>query len=239
MMKSTIKRRKRVVPAQEGEESDPRNLSPAGPGSLSPEASPRPPHSHTVGNQSDTVIKYDQPHRAYEPPAIDFTGYRSLPPTQQSSTNTSPCMHTSSSHTLLPPIHSHHAPSSISLDVSSRKRSYNVAEGTASPSTADSLNTPSDNRSARLSSISSILNPTQQQQGPLHPSEPPAHVDPALQQQQQRNQDRWRLPAMREERRGATRTGEEESRKARLKREAEEMREALRLKERELEMLDD
>ena len=190
----------------------------------------------------------DQHH--YEPPPIevDFTGYRL---DQRQENKRRPSTHPQH----LPSLSSIHDPSlqptdPISLtsrlsplpNSSSRKRSYDNAErDNPSPSTPQST-------TKRLSSISSLLNHPQQSTTDDMP------IDPNLSsigQQQPRlhrhshpdsQPHRYQLPPPDSRPRQSTSSDpggwELRERKARLRREADQMRELLRAKERELEELD-
>ena len=215
MKKSTIKRRKRVVPALSDQ---PQDQSPqAFTTSASPEASPvisfepfpgsphRPPYMDIPlygprdGNQS-------RPSRSYDPPPVDFTGYQAshkphLPPSepeQMYGEHQQPGRAQYHQHNeihlpspfhpplTIPPIHTHpgqqpplpreqtansqhsnqYQHQHVSHPDHGRKRSFSIAEGTHQPDSASTttptVHTPDSARPGptRLSSISSILNPT-------------------------------------------------------------------------------
>jgi GATA-binding protein, other eukaryote len=238
MKKSTIKRRKRVVPfvPDQNQNIDQSPLSP----SASPEASPG---ISEKGVQSPTlttgVTSNNRPSR-YEPTPIDFTGYQALSTPQRFEfpRRTSPYQPSPG----LPPIQTH--PPSSGHD-HGRKRSFSVVEGTSDLNNRQS--TPDTARSItnRLNSISSLLNPTQQSEDtvtstsksrtsipddtalpslknysyiknqPLSPTAVPSHTRPLE----------------------SANDSEKSNRKARLQQEADDLREMLRAKERELQEL--
>src|ERR1700754_3975277 len=96
MKKSTIKRRKRVVPAVQDQSNDqsPRSFA----NSASPETSPATTSEQYVGSPSQHMEAMslglrkrdigDQ--RQYEPPPIDFTGYQMSRPIPSDSQDTYP-----------------------------------------------------------------------------------------------------------------------------------------------------
>ena len=208
--------------------------------------------SNLALRQHEQEIEHQHQHQ-YEPAPIevDFTGYRL---DQRQDSRRRPSSHPQPQH--LPSLSSMHDPSLQPTDPmslssrlsplpnsSSRKRSYDNAErDNPSPSTPQSSGT-----TKRLSSISSLLNHPQsstddmpidpnlslvgQQQPPLH-----RHSHPESQPH------RYQLPPPDSRPRQSTSSDpggwELKERRARLRREAEQMREILRAKEREIEELD-
>lgn len=255
MKKSVIKRRKRVIPATHENSQVQSHLS-SFPRSVSPDS------QHTdvakdVRDQSgninaDRSIKLgfrsrgidddlSNHHRDYQPPPIDFTGYQMERPRHQANypheqRRVSP----NTAHADSRTASSTHPRVSLSSTPprNTRKRSISVAEG---DNTRD--HHPESARSNRLSSISSILNPAQQSEGDNVPIDPsltaidrdhyhqPPHQPPQQQQEPPAaaSGDRSRPVAV-DDPGGKDRL----ARRAQLKREAEEMREMLRAKEREL-----
>lgn len=194
----------------------------------------------------------EQHHQVYEPPPIgvDFTGYRIDPHQRPSSRGPPP-----HPHLPLPSIHESSVRIASSPDSqrtlspfpgsTSRKRSFSDAQ-LDKPSTSST----ESGRTNRLSSISSILNPT----GRISTDDMP--IDPSLtgigqQQQQQQPRRQSQLPQisrpplappppeirLRSVAEGDPSGWERTERKARLRREAEQIREMLKAKERELEEL--
>ena len=256
MKKSIIKRRKRVVPATQ--EQSPNNSHLA---SFSVSISPDPQHSENrdLRNEQRTPPNANDPinldlrirnqeadHRnPWEPTPIgvDFTGYqmdqqRRIPnhPQQQQQHLPPPSVHD-------PPVAISPAESQSSLSPfppsNSRKRSFSISErDTSSPPISESL------RSNRLNSISSLLNPPQQAAMDDMP------IDPSLSGIGQPNNRHIQLPQPQpyqhprppDMRSMSVGNGESNDRaaqrKAQLRMEAEEMRELLRAKERELDELD-
>lgn len=255
MKKSVIKRRKRVIPATH-EHSPGRSDLASFPRSISPDSQhadiPKPKDvrdqagnvnldgSVNLGFRSrgsgDSLSNH---HHGYQPPPIDFTGYqvdrllhqsgypqeqqRVSPNTIHADSRNVPSTKSPVSATTTPPRNT-------------RKRSISIAEG---DSTRDHHS--EGGRSNRLSSISSILNPAQQSEGdvvPIDPSLTAIDRDHYHQRQYQRPQqqptpassgDRSRPVAV-DDPGGKERL----TRRAQLQREAEEMREMLKAKEREL-----
>ena len=258
MKKSTIKRRKRVVPASQDHLPEQANAPPL-PTSVSPEPSPIP---HTEPNPSfqetspetsldrstNLGFRPREPSSTYEPPSIDFTGY------QHNRSSYSP-QRTQETHLqgVHPPMRfpspgQTQSPRSLIDDSDqSRKRSFSMAEGTH----ADNLDPSPDgsSRSNRLNSISSLLNPTKAT------STDDSMIDPDLTRPKSytTNRENSILPTTPEDRSrqiehqedpGGGRlldddVREKSARKQRLMREAETIRDQLRAKERELEELDD
>lgn len=257
MKKSIIKRRKRVVPAMQDQPTGSQDVT-SFPASQAPDQqyneSPQQgqledhpenqdPHTLETNQQPSSDHYHHDPHShpqpLYSPPAIgvDFTGYQ-LDPHRRPSNQQQP-------HTT---IHDP-SPSDPSFTLGplgpphTRKRSFSTTDRDhPSPSTPDSA------RANRLNSISSLLNP--QSQGT--PDDMP--IDPSLSSlvPQQRHSvhtiisaSHPQLPPPQPEMRSRSvgngdpgGWGGKEALRARLRREAEEMREALRRKEREIEELD-
>ncbi|KAI4132986.1 MAG: hypothetical protein LQ338_000454 [Usnochroma carphineum] len=251
MKKSIIKRRKRVVPAMQehvhsnqqppsfgaGDPSEPQyfenedvqnQLSPQGVRDM-----------NTDGHNQEQFVEH-QPE--YETPPIDFTGYQinqsRHPSTQSQQQRPSPSHAHEQPYTepqnRLSPFQSSHA----------RKRSYSNTEQDNAPTSPP----PSESgRANRLSSISSILNPTQQRREEM-PIDPSLSLlgQQALRQSQTTQQSHQQLPPpqtsndqQKPRRPSNVDPGEWIlQRKAKLRQEAEQMREALRAKEREIEELD-
>ena len=254
MKKSVIKRRKRVVPATH--EQSPSNFHlKSFPRSVSPDSQHADiPHSRDPQELSGNINpdgsvnlgfrsrgregNLSNHHRGYEPPPIDFTGYQvDRSPSQANYSQEQQHVSASTVHagsrqvsgsTQLP------MPVSSSPPRSTRKRSFSIAEG---DSTRD--HHAESARSNRLGSISSILNPAQQTgpgNVPIDPSLTAIDRDNYQQPHQQPHQqpqpssgDRSRPAAVDDP------GGKEKSdRRAQLQREAEQMREMLKAKEREL-----
>ena len=238
MKKSIIKRRKRVVPAL-------REHSPTGPAhssndsSASPEASPaalsREDYRYMSHEPSTRGMSPQDVHRPYSfaPPPVDFTGYGSglsLP-------------HHPPPPRLLEPERmgvpgSQYARRSISPNPSSSKKrtlaeTASSAEALAVPTTLESgsnqlppiMSAANPPPPGRLSSISSLLNHADKHDEP--------RVDPSLATLNRQHHPtsatgHQPLPGVTEL------DGFKPDRRAQLQREAEQMREALRAKEREL-----
>ena len=249
MKKSIIKRRKRVVPAMQehmhhnhqhpsfsiGNPAEPQQFE-SGDGQN--HQSPRPARNGSLSTESLDREQYIDPQPQYEAPPIDFTGYQldrqrqfsSQSQQQNSPANPHEQSFTSQSehHGRLSPFQSSHT----------RKRSYSNAEHD------DAVSSPPENgRANRLSSISSILNPTQRREE--MPIDPSLHLlgQQALRQSQSQQQPPHHSTAAANEdkpkRPSNVDSGEWlAQRKAKLRQEAEQMREMLRAKEREIEELD-
>ena len=265
MKKSTIKRRKRVVPAlQEQGSEQPNNHN--YPTSVSPDASPsvieqyvHHDNSEQASFDSSTNLGFrprepslDRYH--YEPPPIDFTGYHveRRPISEARDANQHFILHDQRlpDHLhpplTIPPIQSHPPPPTVPTE-NTRKRSFSMTEGVRNAEPATDSSRPN-----RLSSISSILNPLQ----PTSTNPEESSIDPNLAQNSVSNhhsapsprdvQPPSSLPppeyrsrsTIYEDTGGGNDNHERAARKARLKQEAEEMREMLKAKERELEELD-
>lgn len=250
MKKSTIKRRKRVVPAmQEHMHSNQQHPSFAsGNGSELPQyengdgqtqQSPQVARDESMSAEGLTREQHMDQQRQYETPPIDFTGYQIERPRQfsaQSQQHSSPPNpheqvfgSQSENHGRLSPFQSTHT----------RKRSYSNTDH--DDSNASSYE---NGRANRLSSISSILNPTQRREDmPIDPSlsllgqqalrqsqsaqrqtsqqAPPPPKDEDLRRHGNIDADEWRT-----------------QRKAKLRQEIDQMKEILHAKEREIEELD-
>lgn len=260
MKKSTIKRRKRVVPALQDRVPDksPRQTHSAT--SVSPGASPavifeqRLQQRSPVNLNPDSSVRLEirprelESNRQYEAIPTDFTGFGRQP-------SKSPDVYSQEKLQLLrfsPPFKPSPSISAVQATSSTqssqteqkRKRTFAVAEGSS-----NGENSPGSARSNKLSSISSILNPAQQS-GMNHEDTPmdlSYQRGTRLQQQaQQRNQafgtsasskHRSRPPDY-EDSGGNVKVEQKSLRKAQLEREAEQMRAILKAKERELLELD-
>lgn len=257
MKKSIIKRRKRVVPATQEQESNhaahltsfPVSTSPKSHYSENPDIRHYRQDSPSMDlNESinlDVRVR-DHPHdyqHQYEPAplGVDFTGYQieqPRPPSREPH---------QLQHLPLPSIHD--PPALMSSPESqrtlspfpgtTRKRSFSDAH-----LDANKASTPEHPRPNRLSSISSILNPTQRTPADDMPIDPslsaigqPQRRQPHLPQPQQQQ-----LPPPPEIRLRTVVDGDPDGRermerKARLRREAEQIRDMLKAKEKELEDL--
>ncbi|KAL8988699.1 MAG: hypothetical protein Q9177_002264 [Variospora cf. flavescens] len=269
MKKSIIKRRKRVVPAMQenihGGQQHPSFTAGNQPEAqyfetedvhnhrTSPQAAPG---AHTDVNAQEQYMEH-QPQ--YEAPPIDFTGYQINPqrhsPTQSQQRPSPPSAHEQQPSVPQPETQNRLSPFQSSR---TRKRSHSNAgndSGAASPP-------PENERANRLSSISSILNPTQQRREdmPIDPSlsllgQQALRQSQSAQQQQQQQQAQSHqhqhipppppppLPpssssSSDQKPSNVDVTEWNAQRKARLRQEAEQLREMLRAKEREIEELD-
>lgn len=264
MKKSIIKRRKRVVPAMQEQESSNAHLT-SFPVSTSPNShysEPIDPRHHRQDSPSLELNEsvnldprardhhLDQHHHQYDPPPIgvDFTGYQIDPHQRPSSRG--PLPHP---HLPLPSIHEQSARNASSPDSqrtlspfpgsTSRKRSFSDAQ-LEKPSTSST----ESGRTNRLSSISSILNPTRRistDDMPIDPSLSGIGQQPPRRQPQVPQLPHPSLPPpppeirLRNVAEGDPGGRDRMERKARLRREAEQIREMLKAKERELEELGD
>ncbi|KAH1493637.1 hypothetical protein KXX57_009482 [Aspergillus fumigatus] len=250
MKKSIIKRRKRVVPALRDQSPSGATYSSNG-SSASPEASPAVlAHSHDDHYRylsSDPTLQANhQRHYAVAPPPVDFThfsatGSLSLPHHPPPPRLLEPERLSAPSHSPIPQF----GRRSISPSTSGSAKKRTLAETTSStdiasvPTTLESgsnqlppiISTANPSPPGRLSSISTLLNHS----GPHDES----RLDPslaALSRQQQHHKatplpphpPSQPLPGVSEL------ESLKEDRRAKLQREAEEMREMLRAKEREL-----
>ncbi|KAL8870925.1 MAG: hypothetical protein Q9174_003136 [Haloplaca sp. 1 TL-2023] len=251
MKKSIIKRRKRVVPAMQ----DPGHLSQQHP-SYGVADSPV-TQEYTNGNAADSQRsprggrngqasvddpgqqQYPEHQSQYDPPPIDFTGYQidrqGQAPNHSQPNHHGPPNYHDQSFTSQGEQQSRLSPFSAS---STRKRSYsNTERDEPTPPTPDSA------RANRLSSISSILNPAQRREEvPIDPSLSILGQQ-ALQQSQTPQQSHGPLPQLSTEQKPRKPSNLDTNewiaqRKAKLRQEADQMRELLRAKEMELEQLD-
>lgn len=200
--------------------------------------SPQPARDMNIEGQSQDQYMDHQPQ--YETPPIDFTGYQinrerhaSTQPQQRPS---SPNAHEQSFNIPQPESQNRLSPFQSSHN---RKRSYSNTE-------RDEANSPSleHARANRLSSISSILNPTQQRREDM-PIDPSLSLlgQQALRQSQTPQQPHPQLPPSSSDQKAHRPSNVDAGewiaqRKAKLRQEMEQMRELLRAKERELEELD-
>lgn len=277
MKKSTIKRRKRVVPALQEQISEKSNSQMIH-SSVSPEASPSttyaeqyPPMETSPGTSVDSPMNSDfRPgvpvsdyRHPYEPPPIDFTGYlmtrspaaagmldkyqHRRQPTLEFPGHLHPPL-------SIPPIAGYPPPSQRPL---TRKRRFSAADDF--PNDTNSENA----RANRLGSISSILNPPQQHPRPAAtntPTNDPTLLDPNLTGNalaplpprgpssifsfgqppiSATTAEQSPRPASLDDAEGGdfSTTDGRATRKARLKHDADALRDMLRAKERELEEL--
>ena len=259
MKKSTIKRRKRVVPALSDQGPEASGAQTVPPTSVSPDTSPaateqqllqsRPPNINFDGSISLGLRPRNRSSdRQYEAIPTDFTGF-GRPPSMSPDTHSQERMRNlrfSSPYNPpmpIPPLQTSPAAQS-SKSETTRKRSFAAAEGTTGlDPTLDSA------RPNRLSSISSILNPAQQ---PSSKSTDDTGMDTSYprsssSQPQRRNppysamptpEQRWRSLDYEDPGGAAVTDLERSTRKAKLKREADAMRLMLEAKEKELQELD-
>ncbi|KAL2862334.1 siderophore transcription factor SreA [Aspergillus lucknowensis] len=241
MKKTIIKRRKRVVPALR--EHSPTAAthsshgSSASPEASSPAALAQPLDYRYYSSESiDRISPVSQPF-GFAPPPVDFTGFN---------TGAVTLPHHPPPPRLLEPGHSpgsQYSGRSVSPNSSGNPKKRTLAEtgpGTDSvpvptsleagsnqlPPIVNSANPPPP---ARLSSISSILNHTgARNEGRLDPSLALGHQQHPKSQHPQAPQASQTLPGV------SDLDNYREDRRAKLQREAEEMREMLRAKEREL-----
>ncbi|MCJ1477654.1 putative electron transfer flavoprotein subunit [Lambiella insularis] len=254
MKKSTIKRRKRVVPAgqDQGSEQLPSQRHP--PPSVSPEpslamvserlqqgrsANLNPDGSASLGFRP----RESSSDRQYEAILTDFTGFGrqpSMSPNMYSQERLQNSLQNSLTITSPGQDRSSNQPTQTEQR---QKRSFAVAEGTG-----DRASSPGSARPNRLSSISSILNPAQQSASRNGDTsmEPTSQRGTSSEPQRQRAQASGASPSLEhrswqfdfEDASGSAAIVEKSSRKAQLKREAEQMRQILKAKERELQELD-
>ncbi|KAF4159786.1 hypothetical protein CNMCM6936_009144 [Aspergillus lentulus] len=249
MKKSIIKRRKRVVPAMRDQSPSGATYSSNG-SSASPEASPAVlAHGHDDHYRylsSDPTLQGNHRHYAIAPPPVDFThfsatGSLSLPHHPPPPRLLEPERLSASSHSPVPQF----GRRSISPSASGNAKKRTLAETASSsdtssiPTTLESgsnqlppiMSTANPSPPGRLSSISTLLNHS----GPH--DEP--RLDPslaALSRQQQHHKATPLAPHPPSQPLPGVSELEslKEDRRAKLQREAEEMREMLRAKEREL-----
>ncbi|KAF7712589.1 GATA transcription factor SREP [Penicillium ucsense] len=236
MKKSIIKRRKRVVPALRDQSPTATTHSSNG-SSASPEASPATlAHDHHRYMSNEPI---DGPRQLpFAPPPVDFTGYH-ITSTPLLSTGLPKLLHPERLGPSPVPLHDRRSASPNSLP---RKRTLaeTVTESVSVPATLESgsnqlppiMTSVNPSPPGRLSSISSILNQaeprsesplsrSQAYQSPL-PSAPFSRTQQPHPSQSSPAASTSPFPDLAAERR------------AQLEREAEQMREALRAKEREL-----
>ena len=252
MKKSTIKRRKRVVPFLH----DPSQISDASLHSVGTSTSPEMSPAILPDQQSpspnpptgDASMPDDQPREQFERLRVDtfpvdFTDYRVMLEDANDQNHQNQHQDSVKSKT------SHTDANQTSPPRKGRKRSLSIAEGTHADLQVAAANTN------RLSSISSILNPPQQQQQqhptvdedlPLDPnlptSLPNGQPDPDANQQvlpslQEEYEHQPPLSRHRQSSPDGQNPDSADDRRARLEREADDLREMLRAKERELQEL--
>ncbi|EAU31976.1 GATA factor SREP [Aspergillus terreus NIH2624] len=245
MKKTIIKRRKRVVPALR-EHSPTSGAHSSNGSSASPEASPAAlahghedhyryysaePVDHYQHMPADRISPQAQRPYGFAPPPVDFTGFgsgtTSLPHHPPPPRLLEPERLNAPSHSPVPQF----GRRSISPNPANPKKrtlaeTASSAEAASVPTTLESgsnqlppiMSSTNLSQPTRLSSISSILNPN------LHDE---SRLDPKLAALNRQQQPHQPLP-------GVTELNLREERRAKLQREAEEMREILRAKEREL-----
>ena len=257
MKKSTIKRRKRVIPFIHDQSHASERSSHSVTESASPEASPVTLPDQLIPSPSlvtgDSATFEERPREQlerlrFDPPPVDFTDYRASPENVHNQKPPSPQQPPTERKFTQTQTSIHKAPPSDR----GRKRSLSVAEGTH----ADQMQSIKSNPN-RLSSISSILNPPQQQgrldssddlvidpslhRGLLHNRlNSESYNDPLPSPKRQHLQEIYQpeSPQQSVQRQPPTSQPPKDSdRKARLRREAEDLREMLRAKERELQEL--
>lgn len=264
MKKSVIKRRKRVVPAPQGTQASGFDINnhTGSPESDSPLPG-NPQHDQKGTVNADGSINLGFRPR-YEPRLLPAPVAASQMETQQQLPSLGPAAHGSnqSNHhqdnsslnndNRLPPMTSYPSPTQRPPSLSpnsflspNRKRSFTVTENEAVASST------SESNSKRLSSIKSILNPSQQSDEnneSLDPSlrvarSPEMHYGKALSPSGYGHNSAGTSESTSAQSSARDVTGESErakmERRAELQREAERMREALRAKERELEELNE
>ena len=255
MKKSIIKRRKRVVPAAQEQSPNSSHLA-----SFSVSISPDPQHTENRDLRNDQqnppnpnpndsmnldlrVRNQEAEHPTpWEPTTIgvDFTGYQI---DQQRRLSNHPQQHLPLPNVLDPSLAVSPSESQAALSPfppnNPRKRSFSISEhDNSSPPISETL------RSNRLNSISSLLNPPQQSSMDDMPIDPSLsgigqQTNRHIQLPQPQPYQHPRPPDMR-----SVSVGNGDSndwaaqRKTQLRLEAEEMRDMLRAKERELEELD-
>lgn len=222
MKKSTIKRRKRVVPAYaSGSTSMPPHSEAASSPDHAASTSPEPMEDQEMTGYapaagSGTSTDPNQPavkRRRPQHMPVDFTGYNPgpiLPPLKNTTATTS--RHTPPPR--LPPLHNHH---------------HHPRGSPASPTTSVPLDTrppPATTGDAWRAKIIAPINP--QQQGQQQQQQQEARIDPSLQ---------TAAAAAGGGDEGAGAGVDKDEKRARLMREMEAMREALRAKEREMSEL--
>ncbi|KAJ5165829.1 GATA transcription factor [Penicillium capsulatum] len=237
MKKSIIKRRKRVVPALRDQSPTAATQSSNG-SSASPEASPAAlthPHDDHYRYMSNEPIDVPRP-MPFAPPPVDFTGYNM---------SSGPMQHHALPKLIEPerlgqsPVsqYSRRSASPNTLGIPKKRTlAETAAEALPAPTTLEGgsnqlppiMSSANPSPPGRLSSISSILNQTetrdQSRVDPAHLSRPPSFHAPI----QNAPHPPQPLPGIASFADGAA------DRRMQLQREAEQMREALRAKEREL-----
>lgn len=250
MKKSTIKRRKRVVPAMQEHMHNNQQQPSFGPsnGSEAPQfengdgQTRQNSQAARDGSMSTEGLSREQhmdQQSQYETPPIDFTGYQFERQrqfsTQSQQHNSPPNPHEqvfgsqAENHGRLSPFQSAHT----------RKRSYSNTDHDES-----NVSSYENGRANRLSSISSILNPTQRREDmPIDPSLSLLGQQALRQSQsaQRQTAQHSSLPLNDEKPRRPSNVDADEwrtQRKAKLRQEIDQMKEALHAKEREIEELD-
>jgi GATA-binding protein len=266
MKKSIIKRRKRVVPAPHGSQAS--GFDGNDNAGESPESDGGPPMENASRVQRGTVNPdgsinlgfRPRPEVTHQPetlPAPRLDNQQQLPPissaTQASNhSNHQPDGSSLNNENRLPPMTSYPSPKPRHPSLSpnsflspSRKRSFSAAEPDPTPSSVVESN------SKRLSSIKSILNPTQQSSGENESIDPSLRMARSPERRYSAVQSpnsfanspagSWEPAGSQSSGRDTTTDSEKAKmeRRAELQREAERMREALRAKERELEELNE
>ncbi|KAJ5194842.1 transcriptional regulator family: GATA type zinc finger [Penicillium cinerascens] len=235
MKKSIIKRRKRVVPALRDQSPTAATHSSNG-SSVSPEASPAALAHHDEHYRYMSSEPMDQPRPiSFAPPPVDFTGFR---------INSAPLPHHTFPKIMEPERLGHSpgaqfgrrsaSPNTVALPMK-RTLAETSSEALPIPTTLESgsnqlppiMSSANPLPSGRLSSISSILNQADPhaRMESSHLGRPQAYQPPGPSAQQQQT-----LPGIS----SLSDPAAERERRARLEREAEQMREMLRAKEREL-----
>lgn len=188
---------------------------------------------HRKSSPAERSLVIDPP-----PIGIDFTGYQLDQRNERSRKN--------QTITQLPPLHSIHDRSVVTHDNDSRLSPLPTPSHKQGNHNIDERSSPSPSRPARLSSISSILNhPRQTAPGEDLPIDPSlSKTSPYLQQHRHSTplpHGSYQMSSTKLARPSTSSdpgTWELAQRRERLRREAEEIRQALRAKERELAELD-
>jgi GATA-binding protein, other eukaryote len=264
MKKSVIKRRKRVVPAPQGTQASEFDINNHSTGSPESDggSSSNPAHDQRGSVNADGSINLGFRPR-YEPRLLpapvatpQLEGHQQLPsigsagkgPNQSNHHQDNSSMNNDN---ILPPMTSYPSPTPRPPSLSpnsflspNRKRSFTVADNEPAPSNSDS-------NSKRLSSIKSILNPSQQSSENSESLDPSLRFgrSPEMQYGQppspssfgQNTGGTWDSPNMPRISRdlGSDSERTKIEKRAALQREAERMRELLRAKERELAELNE
>ncbi|KAL8918144.1 MAG: hypothetical protein Q9172_005547 [Xanthocarpia lactea] len=251
MKKSIIKRRKRVVPAMPDQvpndqhqpsfetTNPPDAQSPSNGQPQNPTRSPNPNRNESGDGDGVFREQYMEHQTQYDPPPIDFTGYqidRQRQASSPSEQHRPPPSFYDQLSTSQRDAQNHRSPFPSSTG---RKRSYSNTTHDEPPPPA-----PENARANRLSSISSILNPTHNRED--------MPIDPSLSllgQQALRQSQISREPYQQHQQEHPGEQNLHKSsnvdavariapRKAKLRQEMDEIRAMLRAKERELEELD-